>query len=234
MDSSRCSSARRTTYRLRLLGGGVGSLALVLVLVHLPIETSAPRVGWAMMERMPQIEIQEVRSETSETPPDASVPKGSIPTRHAAPGRTANATASGSAASPSSGPTASASASADAPNRPPLTSIAQLAPEEQPRIMGGMGALYLNIEYPRAARDQGIEGRLFLTFTVRPDGRTEDIRVRKPLHPLCDSAAVRAVRSVRFAPGRQEGRAVPVRMTLPVRFQLTRTSGSAATASGGR
>jgi TonB family protein len=92
--------------------------------------------------------------------------------------------------------------------------------DQRPRILGGPGALHLHIHYPAAARRQGIEGRLVVTFTVHPDGWARHIRVDKPLHPLCDSAAVAAIRAVRFRPGTYEGAPVPVRMSLPVRFQL--------------
>jgi hypothetical protein len=44
--------------------------------------------------------------------------------------------------------------------------------------------------------------------------------VVESLHPLCDSAAVDALQSVRFHPGTRDGEVVPVRMSLPVRFQL--------------
>jgi hypothetical protein len=47
-----------------------------------------------------------------------------------------------------------------------------------------------------------------------------DIEVAKPLHPLCDSAAVRALRSVQFTPANHDGEIVPIRMHLPVRFKL--------------
>jgi TonB family protein len=86
-----------------------------------------------------------------------------------------------------------------------------------------MSAFYLNIQYPPAARRKGIEGRLELRFTVGADGTVRGIQVAKSLHPLCDSAAVRALRSVRFAPGTHNGEPIPVRMSLPVRFTLRTT-----------
>ena len=67
--------------------------------------------------------------------------------------------------------------------------------------------------------DQGIEGRLVLAFVVEPTGRPSDIEVLHSLHPLCDSAAVDALRKTRFIPGKQNGRVVRVRMRLPVRFR---------------
>lgn len=111
--------------------------------------------------------------------------------------------------------------------------MAQLTLQNQPHIKGGLGALYLNIDYPRAAREQGVEGRLLVTFTVHPSGTATDIDVIRPLHPLCDSAAVQALRTVRFAPGQKNGTPVPVRMTLPIRFRLLQPKAPATASSGG-
>jgi periplasmic protein TonB len=92
--------------------------------------------------------------------------------------------------------------------------------DEQPQIVGGLAGYYLNIEYPEAAREAGVQGRLLLSFVVERDGRVTDIRVDSGLHPLCDSAAVQALRRSRFIAGRQNGETVRVRMRLPVRFML--------------
>ncbi len=89
-----------------------------------------------------------------------------------------------------------------------------------PDIAGGIGAYYIHIDYPEEARRKGIQGRLVLHFVVEPDGSTSDIEILQPLHPLCDSAAVRALRRTSFVPGQQAGRPVRVRMRLPVRFEL--------------
>ena len=92
--------------------------------------------------------------------------------------------------------------------------------ERMPDIAGGIGAFYIHIDYPEQARIRGIEGRLVLLFVVETDGATNEIEVFKSLHPLCDSAAVQALRKTAFIPGQHNGRSVRVRMRLPVRFQL--------------
>ena len=92
--------------------------------------------------------------------------------------------------------------------------------EHMPNIEGGIGAYYINIAYPEEAKILGIQGRLVLHFVVETDGTTSRIRVHKPLHPLCDSAAVQALRRTIFIPGKQNGSPVRVRMSLPVSFQL--------------
>lgn len=102
-----------------------------------------------------------------------------------------------------------------------VVSIATLGPDDRrPSVLGGMNALYVNINYPYQAIQQGIQGRLFLTFVVDTGGRPRNITVARGLHPLCDSAAVRGIRNTEFVPGLADGRTVPVRMTLPVQFRL--------------
>ena len=98
----------------------------------------------------------------------------------------------------------------------PVLEFAELMPE----VRGGLRAYYIHIEYPEQARMRGLEGLLTLTFTVNTDGSTSDIQVTRALHPLLDSAAVRALRNTAFIPGQHGGTARRVRMRLPVRFQL--------------
>ena len=107
-------------------------------------------------------------------------------------------------------------ATAIVPQNLPVLDFAEL----MPAILGGIGAYYVHIEYPEEAIQQGIEGLLILTFTVNTDGSTSHIEVTRPLHPLCDSAAVQALRRTAFIPGEHDGQSVRVRMRLPVRFQL--------------
>lgn len=92
--------------------------------------------------------------------------------------------------------------------------------DDQPRFVGGIGRYYLNIDYPDEAREAGVQGRLVLRFTVGVDGLAHDIVVEESLHPLCDSSAVAALERSHFIPGQVDGERVPIRLRLPVRFQL--------------
>lgn len=108
---------------------------------------------------------------------------------------------------------------------PPPSRLAGYAPvlemaEQRPEISGGLSAYYLNIKYPEAAIKAQIEGRLILAFVVETNGQVSDIQLLRSLHPLCDSAAVQALRDTRFIPGEQNGHKVRVRMRLPVQFKL--------------
>ncbi|MEM8484764.1 MAG: energy transducer TonB [Bacteroidota bacterium] len=99
--------------------------------------------------------------------------------------------------------------------------------DESPAIVGGLSTLYLSIDYPKIARDQGIQGLTVLMFVVEKDGSTRDVEVFKPLHPALDSAAVAAVRKTLFKPGRQDGKIVRVKMRLPIRFKLIKQEDAA-------
>jgi len=105
-------------------------------------------------------------------------------------------------------------------------SVATLGPDaSKPRIIGGMQQLYLNVTYPKEAQRQRIQGRVIVHFVVHKTGRVSDIEVLRPLHPLCDSSVVRAVRETMFVPAEENGERVDVRMALPVRFQLLNVPG---------
>ncbi|WP_022835126.1 energy transducer TonB [Salisaeta longa] len=93
--------------------------------------------------------------------------------------------------------------------------------EQQPKPVGGMQSIYENLgEYPDFARKAGIEGRVIIQFIVNEQGQATNLTVLQGVHPLLNEAAMKAIRATRFTPGKQRGRAVKVRMSLPVMFQL--------------
>jgi protein TonB len=92
--------------------------------------------------------------------------------------------------------------------------------ETPPVLMGGLSGLMQKISYPEIARKAGIEGRVFLQFIVEKDGTTSNIAVIRGIGAGCDEEAVRAVEGARFRPGKQRGRPVRVKMSLPVTFRL--------------
>lgn len=92
--------------------------------------------------------------------------------------------------------------------------------EEMPRIRGGMDALYDALEYPELAQRAGVEGRVVVQFVIDENGQVHDPVVVRGVGAGLDEAAVRAIKSIEFIPGRQRGRAVSVRYTIPVNFRL--------------
>ncbi len=98
--------------------------------------------------------------------------------------------------------------------------------EDAPEFPGGTAALmkYLgdNIKYPRMAREMGSQGRVFLRFIVGKDGSIANVEVIKSSgDKSLDDEAVRVVQAMpKWQPGKQAGRPVNVKYTLPVNFKL--------------
>lgn len=92
--------------------------------------------------------------------------------------------------------------------------------EEQPRLIGGMQALHEEIQYPEAARNDGIEGRVVVQFVVDEEGAVRDPTIERGVHELLDEAAIQAIEQMEFEPGKQRGEPVKVQMALPVTFKL--------------
>ena len=96
--------------------------------------------------------------------------------------------------------------------------------EEMPEFAGGQAALmkYLQrqLRYPSPALRAGVEGQVFISFTVNADGTIQDVTVLKGLGYGTDEEASRVIRQMpAWKPGYQNHRAVPVRYSLPITFK---------------
>ena len=77
------------------------------------------------------------------------------------------------------------------------------------------------LKYPEQAKQNGIQGRVTLQFTVGVDGMVRNVSVLRGAHELLDTEAFRVISSSpRWEPGKQQGEAVPVTFIFPVIFQL--------------
>ena len=98
--------------------------------------------------------------------------------------------------------------------------------EEKPSFQGGDAnqfSKWVNsrLEYPEIAKENGVQGRVTLQFTVEKDGSVTKVKVLRGVDPSLDKEAVRVVSmSPKWSPGNQRDRAVPVTYTFPVIFQL--------------
>lgn len=95
--------------------------------------------------------------------------------------------------------------------------------EEQPEFPGGydnmMTFIRENLEYPSIARQQGIEGTVFVSFIVERDGAVTDVKVIRGISPECDQEVIRMMKlNPKWVPGKQSGEPVRVRFVLPVKF----------------
>ena len=97
--------------------------------------------------------------------------------------------------------------------------------EQMPTFPGGqqelMSYLGKNIKYPTIAQENGTQGRVIIQFVVERDGTITDVHVARGVDPYLDKEAVRVVQSMpKWIPGKQNGKAVRVKFTVPVMFRL--------------
>ncbi len=97
--------------------------------------------------------------------------------------------------------------------------------EKMPEFPGGKLALqqYLadSLIYPPKAIEQGIEGRVYVSFTIDATGKIMDVKILRSVHPLLDAEALRVVKAMpRWVPGEQRGKVVNVSYNLPIAFSL--------------
>jgi protein TonB len=95
-----------------------------------------------------------------------------------------------------------------------------VAVEEMPELIGGLEALTANIRYPDVARLAGLEGRVIVQFIIDEKGRVSNPMVIRGQGGGLDEEALRVVREARFKPGKQRGKPVKVRMSIPINFRL--------------
>ena len=98
--------------------------------------------------------------------------------------------------------------------------------ESMPEFPGGQQALFKylseNVKYPVIAQENGIQGRVICQFVVNKDGSIVDVEVvRSGGDPSLDKEAIRVIKSMpKWKPGKQRGKPVRVKYTVPVNFKL--------------
>lgn len=102
-----------------------------------------------------------------------------------------------------------------------------------PKFPGGENALASwlmeNLSYPEAAFDEGIQGKVLVSFVIAFDGSVVMPKIAKSVDPLLDAEALRVILSMpKWSPGRQNGKPVYTRYTFPVTFKLTEEDVAAA------
>ena len=217
---------RNEAYTRRFLAALATSTALALVATRLPFSGFAPdRVGWQVVKSDQIIALENVRFEEglSHNPGIVFADIPPVLRESVVPIAPVNGEGIGDTQTEQPGTEAAN------PARNRIQRVERLvlaAAETMPEIKGGLGAYYINIQYPQSAIDAGVEGRLVLDFVVEADGRATNVEIYQSLHPMCDSAAVEALRKTVFMPGRSGGEAVAVKMRLPVLFQILNTDSS--------
>lgn len=97
--------------------------------------------------------------------------------------------------------------------------------EEMPEFPGGELALRTfigkAIVYPTVAQENGIQGKVFVTFVVNKDGSVSNAKIARGVDASLDAEALRVVSTLpRWKPGKQRGVPVRVSYTVPISFKL--------------
>jgi protein TonB len=99
-----------------------------------------------------------------------------------------------------------------------------LAPEVEPEPVGGKESFYKfvgkNLKYPQRAQYTHTQGKVYVEFVVDKNGIVSDLKVVKGIGSGCDEEAMRVLALTKWQPGRQRGKPVKVRMTMPLNFVL--------------
>jgi len=78
-----------------------------------------------------------------------------------------------------------------------------------------------NIEYPEIARENGIQGKVYISFVVNSKGKVTNVKVARGIDASLDKEAIRVVKNLpNFSPGKQRGKPVRVSFTVPINFKL--------------
>ena len=105
------------------------------------------------------------------------------------------------------------------------TDVEFLIVEQNPEYVGGVKAMYQflsnNMKYPAIARENGIEGVVYVGFVVGKNGVIRDVAVKRGIGGGCNEEAIRVVQMMpKWNAGKQQGREVSVAFTIPVKFKL--------------
>lgn len=113
------------------------------------------------------------------------------------------------------------------PDKPPTHTVVDLTDEpfieyaeELPSPVGGIKSLQEKVHYTEIARRAGVEGTVYIEAKIDKNGNVIDSIVKKGIGAGLDDEALNAVKTTKFIPGKQRGKPVNVKMTIPVKFVL--------------
>ena len=102
--------------------------------------------------------------------------------------------------------------------------ITEIQPKPAGGMEGWMNYLAESLKYPEEAKERGIEGTVVMAFIVNSDGTISDIETLRSIGGGCDQEAMRVIQNApKWTPGQLGGKAVRVRMRLPLRFILPKS-----------
>lgn len=98
--------------------------------------------------------------------------------------------------------------------------------EDKPEFPGGDAAMFQfiskNIKYPEIAKENGVQGKVFIQFVIGKEGKVTDVQVIRGVDPSLDKEAIRVIQSMPpWKPGKQRGKPVRVSFQVPINFKLS-------------
>lgn len=100
----------------------------------------------------------------------------------------------------------------------------KIVTEQNAHYPGGNQELYMEMfkmmKYPAEAKEKGITGDITVTFFVEPDSTTSEVKALKDLGYGTAEEAERIIKSLKFAPALQGGKAIRQNMMMPVLFRI--------------
>jgi TonB family protein len=95
-----------------------------------------------------------------------------------------------------------------------------IAYDEAPTPIGGFSTLTSKLIYPKAAREAGIQGRVYVNVSIDADGNVVETKILESLSKECDDMAVMAIKSTKWNPAKQKSKPVKTWVGIPVIFGL--------------
>lgn len=92
--------------------------------------------------------------------------------------------------------------------------------DEMPVPVGGLEDIYKKISYPEVAKKAGLEGKVYLLVYVNENGKADDVKVIKGIGGGCEEAAAKVLKDTKYAPGKNKGVPVKVKLSLAISFKL--------------
>ena len=106
-------------------------------------------------------------------------------------------------------------------DEPEIFYIVETMPEFPGGEIGLRKYIASHVKYPNIARENGIEGKVYVRFCVTSKGTVEKVSIARGVDPILDKEALRVVKSLpKWKPGEQRGKKVNVWYTVPINFQL--------------
>ncbi|MYF63565.1 MAG: energy transducer TonB [Rhodothermaceae bacterium] len=101
------------------------------------------------------------------------------------------------------------------------TSDGYVIVEQMPELIGGLRGLQAKVKYPEVAQKAHVEGRVIVQFIVDENGNVRDAEILRGAGAGLDQEAIRVISEhAKFTPGFQDGKSVPVRLSIPIVFKL--------------